>query len=262
MRHYQKVTTDHYAVATVFLQMRFNETPLSIGTGFTWKNEDQHFLITNWHNLSGRNPSSGKHISNTAAEPNNILVHWNKKNSLGLRVVTQLPLLDDEDTPLWWVHPRYKSSVDVALLPLPHIAHAEMYPINEMESDELLVQVGHEVFVLGYPYGLSQAGFPIWKRGSIASEPHIVTDEQPYILIDTASRQGMSGSPVLRRSWGLHFFEKDGFSMGDKYKTLFLGVYSGRLQTKDPLDAQLGMMWPAFYVDEIIAGHARDTKTG
>jgi hypothetical protein len=27
--------------------------------------------------------------------------------------------------------------------------------------------------------------------------------------------------------------------------TRFIGVYSGRLHTKDPSDAQIGMVWPA-----------------
>lgn len=260
MRRYSEVTTDHYAVATVFLEMRFNETPISTGTGFTWKDEESHFLITNWHNLSGRNPSSGTHISPTTAEPNNVLVHWNKKDQLGERIVTSVPLLDDDGIPIWWVHPQLGSSVDVAALHIKNIDQADMYPINRMMSHELLVQAGSEVFVLGYPYGLGQCGFPIWKRGSIASEPQLVTDQQPYVLIDTASRPGMSGAPVLRRSWGHHFYEDGNWSMGDNYQTRFIGIYSGRILAADPLDAQLGMMWPAFYIDEIIAARTRDTR--
>jgi len=42
--------------------------------------------------------------------------------------------------------------------------------------------------------------------------------------------------------------------------TRIFGVYSGRLESADPLDAQLGMVWPIAFVDEIIAGAARDTK--
>ena len=38
----------------------------------------------------------------------------------------------------------------------------------------------------------------------------------------------------------------------------FIGVYSGRLHTQDPLDAQIGMVWSATFIDEIIDGGLRD----
>jgi hypothetical protein len=47
--------------------------------------------------------------------------------------------------------------------------------------------------------------------------------------------------------------------MGDPLKTKFLGVYSGRLTSPDPLDAQLGMMWPAALLSEIVAGDNRES---
>ena len=38
----------------------------------------------------------------------------------------------------------------------------------------------------------------------------------------------------------------------------FIGVYSGRLRSQDPLDAQIGMVWSDTYIDEIIDGGLRD----
>src|SRR5437773_905449 len=83
--------------------------------------------------------------------------------------------------------------------------------------------------VPGYPYGLAGAGFPVWKRGSFATEPGISPAIQLHMFIDTASRPGMSGSPVIRRSWSTHLLEGNSISMGAATGTRFVGVYSGRL---------------------------------
>jgi hypothetical protein len=33
------------------------------GTGFIWNHKEKQYLITNWHNLTGQNPFTGKHLS-------------------------------------------------------------------------------------------------------------------------------------------------------------------------------------------------------
>jgi hypothetical protein len=134
-----------------------------------------------------------------------------------------------------------------------------MYLINEMQNDSLALFVGSDVFVLGYPFGIGPAGLPIWKRGSIASEPQIFSETQRYMLVDTASRPGMSGSPVIRRTWGAHPLESGTLSVGARAATRFVGVYSGRLTSTEPIDAQLGMVWPAKLIGDIVAGHKVDS---
>ena len=41
--------------------------------------------------------------------------------------------------------------------------------------------------------------------------------------------------------------------------TKIVGVNSGRLATKDPLDAQLGVVWPESFITEIIDNGVYDT---
>jgi hypothetical protein len=41
-------------------------------------------------------------------------------------------------------------------------------------------------------------------RGRVASEPDLVRLTKDYLLVDTASRPGTAGSPVILRSWGNH----------------------------------------------------------
>src|ERR1700722_11818331 len=38
----------------------------------------------------------------------------------------------------------------------------------------------------------------------------------------------------------------------------FVGVYSGRLPTEHPHEAQIGLVWGDYLIDEIIAGNTRD----
>jgi hypothetical protein len=131
--------------------------------------------------------------------------------------------------------------------------------MNQQDMSDLSLSIGLDVFILGYPFGIGPSGYPIWKRGSIASEPEVLTENQPYILVDTASRPGMSGSPVIRRSWSNHTFSNGDVITRPGAATKFVGIYSGRLNTVDPKDAQLGRVWPAFFVPEILSGNRRDS---
>jgi hypothetical protein len=145
--------------------------------------------------------------------------------------------------------------VDIVALPLEDFPDVEMYAINTLAAElDLAVQIGLEVFILGFPFGIGPGGLPIWKRGSIASEPELAPTIQLHVFVDTASRPGMSGSPVVRRSWNTHLLANGSVAVGLSIATKFVGVYSGRTATKDVLEAQLGFTWPAFFVPEIVSG--------
>jgi hypothetical protein len=130
-------------------------------------------------------------------------------------------------------------------------------PVNKVgDLVDFEVMVGDDVFVLGFPLGLHGGGpFPIWKRASIASEPEIDLDGLPKLLIDTATRKGMSGSPVIAVRRGLtNPRGTSGFSDATiiGMAETFLGIYSGRVDD-DPLGAQIGIVWKASVVEEIIS---------
>jgi hypothetical protein len=119
------------------------------------------------------------------------------------------------------------------------------------------VRIGVEVFILGYPFGDSPPAFPVWKRGSIASDPELVRMSNGYFLVDTASRPGMSGTPVILRSWTNDFVDGSVRAINDRAETNLIGVYSGRLWAEKE-EAQIGMVWHHSYIREIIAGGMRD----
>jgi hypothetical protein len=251
---------DEFSLTTVPIEARFNQTPLWTGTAFTWQHQDSHFLITNWHNVSGRDPNTEKHLSDTAAEPNILCGFFNSKNkNVGDKHCIEIQIRKEVNEVTWYVHPVLKRKVDVVAIPLIGDTSAiTFYPINRMGSADLVAKIGMDVFVLGYPFGPGKTGLPVWKRGSLASEPDLVPDVNNYLLVDTASRPGMSGSPVILRSFGTHVTQGNNLFMSPGPANKLIGVYSGRLHTQDPLDAQIGMVWPAIYIQQIIDGRLRE----
>lgn len=115
-----------------------------------------------------------------------------------------------------------------------------------------------EVFILGYPFKIELPAYPVWKRGSIASEPSLVGYVNDYMLVDTASRPGMSGAPVIRQSMTNHMDQPGVVALLDRPLTRFIGVYSGRLPTDHPHEAQIGLVWDGSLIDEIIQVGVRD----
>jgi hypothetical protein len=164
-------------------------------------------------------------------------------------------LYRDADTfaPRWLEHAVHGSKVDVVAVPFEVPGWAEIHTINVVNTaPRMLLRVSMEVFVLGYPRGIGGGrGFPIWKRASIATEPEIDLDGRPKLLIDCATREGMSGGPVIAVAhWGFEA-EPRFLAMGD-HAYRFVGIYSGRLGA-DEMKAQLGIVWKSRVVDEILS---------
>lgn len=133
-----------------------------------------------------------------------------------------------------------------------------LYPLNELANAPLRIEIGMDVFILGYPFKIEPPAYPVWKRGSIASEPQLAPLTTSYMLVDTASRPGMSGAPVIRRSWTNHMDQPGVVAFVSPPLNKFIGVYSGRVPTDYPHEAQIGLVWDGCLIDEIIAGNIRD----
>jgi hypothetical protein len=259
---------DPYSLTTVPLEQYANSNSLGRATGFIWRRRDQHYLITNWHVVTGKNARTGEPLG--PARPDMLRAYFNTRAMNFGKVVRDIPIRDADHNPLWYIEPIRRRKDDNELSPAPFgpkgcdvvaiplrglgsDTDINLYPINVLKSEhDLSVRIGMDVFILGYPFGHQLPGFPVWKRGSIASEPDLTRLGTGYMLVDTASRRGMSGSPVIRRSWGIHMLENDAFAMGNTSQSKFIGVYSGRLHTNDKEDVQLGMVWPADDIENII----------
>lgn len=250
----------HYlSLCTLKIFLNFNETELAIGTGFIYSYNSKFYLITNWHNVTGRNPNTQTRLSqNHAGFPNKILFKLRSKENGVDFCSTELDLYDDDEhtLPIWLIHPIHKEKVDVIAIELAFEEAKDEVLIQSLNQFndfryKLKAKVADDVFVIGYPEGLdSNFILPIWKKGSIASEPDVDINELPKILIDTITRKGMSGSPVVFRQ---HSPITTIGIIGSIYG--FQGVYSGRIGDKDSV--QLGYVWKKEVIEEIIEGEIK-----
>jgi hypothetical protein len=132
-----------------------------------------------------------------------------------------------------WTQHAEKNKIDVAVINTSaghladrfHLIGINEYPIKP----DMKIEVGNEVFILGYPLGFTHfMNTPIWKRGSIASEPHLETPEaRKRVVIDATTRQGMSGSPVVMRA-KTHYIAESGEIKTQANATRWLGIYASR----------------------------------
>lgn len=243
---------------SLLLTSKVNETPLSYATGFTVIVDEQPFLITNWHVVSGRNPETGQPMAKSAATP----------DALSIRHLTRCtstevawgdfnePLIDDSGEPLWFEHPRHGRNIDVVALPLTNLRGVHIQPYGpEVMQKTLRAGISDWVNIIGFPFGQSAGGsLPIWTKGAIASEPEVDYNLLPCFLIDARTRQGQSGSPVLAYSPGgaTELADgKTGFLSGPAGN--LLGVYSGRINR----ESDIGRVWKFDVVAEIVASRHR-----
>ncbi|RDV07641.1 serine protease [Sphingorhabdus pulchriflava] len=255
---------DPASASVVRLEMYFGDVLLAVGSSFLWKSSAGAGLVTAWHNLTGTHPATRQPISRNGGRPDRIKATFKTGNS-GQDLILNQPLYDSSGRALWKVHPVAAEQVDIALLkllgPIPDTALAS--PVNELVQQPIAAPVGAEAFIVGYPKGIVEGGLPIWKRASIASEPDLFRDEEGSrrILIDSASREGMSGAPVFLRSIGSFLSDNGALVVGAQIATKFLGLYSGRLAHADALDAQLGIVWPAELIETISKSGIDDSFT-
>jgi S1-C subfamily serine protease len=234
---------------------------LSKATGFVFENFDNKYFVSNWHVFSGRNAITLEPLDTKySALPEFLRIYFPLEGELGKFETVELNLKSDDNEYCWRQH-KEKNHVDVALMPVELKSNYATFPVNTINESRGLYSfpekfyVGQEVFVLGYPLGIERGGgFPIWKRATIATEPYLEIDQRnSKILIDTATRPGMSGSPVISASHPSARILFDGRCqpVNIRASKLFLGVYSGRLGNDD-LAAQLGVVWKENVIKEII----------
>ena len=270
------MSTLHYLSLTTALTQVLDArgTTLSTATSFFYETSSSGlYLITNWHNVTGRNPEKPRKIL-TGAVPCflRIRLHRKQQQEVGKPHFINISDIAEEDLPInskngdepqWLEHPNHRFKVDVVGIPIADpVKFKEKYEINVANKwkeylEDFEPEAMDDVFVVGYPWGLSSSrsrgdGLPIYKRGSIASDPIVDYFRLPCVLIDCRTTSGLSGSPVVASRSGI--FMPDGkFSANTSIGTVsrFLGVYSGRLIGDEPTSEQgreiseIGMVWKA-----------------
>jgi len=115
----------------------------------------------------------------------------------------------------------------------------------------LPLRVTDRLFIIGYPFG-DKGTWPaaVWTTAPIASEPVAQYNTLPAFLVDSRSRPGQSGAPVV-----LHIRPDDPvWANGDVYAheqevIALVGLCSGRINK----DSDLGMVWTNQAIREVLS---------
>lgn len=265
------INVDDYSLASYFVNVMRDDIELSKGTCFFAKVNKKLYLVTNWHIVSGRNADTNICLSNTCAIPNKLRVYLpriieNKGVKYDPHVYLEIPLYDKDDNKRWLEKKVNGRTIDVALIPCGDIRDDLFYlPIEEAEepfNEGVECFIASEIYIIGFPFGNDYGYIPIWKRASVASEPESDIEGLPYFFADTATKEGMSGSPViLYKDRAIKIMDKE---KGNSYhKTKFVGVYSGRIGANADVrnDAQLGRVWKAKVIQEIIDENIKENES-
>lgn len=246
----KKVLIDPLSLRPLYLIQVNDNQDLGMATGFVVQKANDYYLITNWHVVSGRHPISNEVLDPTGKIPNALLI-WHHGKQLGSWVRKREILHDETGNKRWLEHTK-GSAVDVVALPLEVVDDdVQLYSLDLSLADvDMVPQVAMPVSIIGFPLGFTSSGFfPIWKTGHIASEPNLDFHGEPLFLIDATTKGGMSGSPVvLRLSGGYKTKNGNTVMSSSGYRTLFLGVYSGRLSK----DSDIGRVWRPRLINEIL----------
>ena len=261
---------------------------LSAGTAFFFEDDGACFLVTNWHNFSGRSPFATPPTSPPERSPAFIQAKFFTLFGDGTRMtaVAQRVEIYDANGPKWYEHPDFGSRCDVVALPLPRPESCPPHfhkAANRRSSVRVPVVPGGTVFIIGFPQSISIGqGLPLWKSGYIASEPYfdVTIGGQiakiggltgghtiPAFFIDSRTREGMSGSPVFASYTGAWDTTDPYASIEDADLTRpdiiisgtaveFVGCYSGRVGSSEH-EAELGLCWRAEVIEAICSAKRR-----
>ncbi len=239
------------SVKSLIIELRANGNPLSTGTGFLAIAPRGPVLITNRHNVTGRNQETGQPLAASGGIPDSVSIMHNRLGHLGQWVPRVEPLYGPTGLPLWTEHPTLGATADFVALPLTQLADVEIRSYTLGVGDpQIIVAPAEIVSVVGFPFGLTAGGcLAIWATGFVATDPDVDYGNRPVFLIDCRSRQGQSGSAVIAHRTGGAVNTQQGLMVGVGVQTRFLGIYSGRINVQ----SDLGFVWKAEAIRDLVA---------
>lgn len=268
-----QMKVDHLSMITTQVLLLKGDNVVSQGTGFyfikqdTTKNLSFISLVTNYHVITGSAPVEHK-------EPigDNIIFYFHKnENDPSELKQVRFPLFTKEGKPIWISSLKFPSA-DIAIIPLISTLYSDckVFGISEdWTKSKIVLHPTSTITIVGYPYGFSDTtnNIPIWKTGTLASEPLFDFNGKPLLLVDISAFSGMSGSPTFAVANGIYEVEPGTMTPGNVRK--FLGIYASMqmLEEKKYLEQldtdkkegikiseslELGHIWRADLIIEII----------
>lgn len=175
-----------------------NKKEIGTGTGFLYEHprlDNKYFLVTNYHVLTARAPDNPSTLLPGYPDSPDAIA-WSCFDRPAMTIGQGSVSLFDAK---WLEHPKRSEGVDFVALPVELPSDIVKMTNRTLPLvEDISVSVGTDLFIVGFPYGYSPIQpLPIYKRGTVASEPIIRRGGLPYFLIDANTAPGMSGSPVF-----------------------------------------------------------------
>ncbi len=237
---------DPLTCSSLHLTTMMDDSILKVATGFVVKVDEIHYLITNWHVVTGIDPYTG---IEDEIKPNKLSITYNA-HELGNWIVKEEKLFDTKGEARWIEHHNTDYKIDVVAIPLVNIdKDVNIIPFDlTLAETDLRPIVASTVSIIGFPAGISWSRmFPIWKTGHIATDPDLDYYGKKLILIDATTRGGMSGSPVVLRTKGPYKKKSGRTVLTDVTVTLFMGVFSAQSN-----ELEIGFVWKPKVLFEIL----------
>jgi len=219
---------EHVSLITTPIILLKGDNVISQGTGFYYalvKDKKQIiFLVTNYHVLTGNAPNTSK-----TPKGDNIKFYFHKdqKNPGDVKEI-RIPLYTKDHKEIWLTSNDYPEA-DVAAIPMLSIFTKDVavYGITEeWTKSNMKIRPTSTITLTGYPYGFfdQKNWLPIWKTGTIATEPSYDFEGKPLMLIDISAFPGMSGSPAFAVANGAYQTVDGPTTVGQV--RMFLGIYA------------------------------------
>ena len=263
---------------SLHLELFKNSNKIGDGTGFMYYDErsERNFLITNYHVLTCRDPKEPERLlSGYPDSPDEIQFYsWDESTKYPVSGSFKI----DESTQ-WIEHERRSDGVDIVGLPITFAEDSIVISQKNLDLvDDVQIEAGSDLFIVGFPFGFSAGNFfPIWKRGTIASEPLFKPNGISQFYIDSYTHPGMSGSPVfaiarrnmvtVSREYAekmemvrkgeisaldiLSNISKAAANPVEKQCLQFVGIYSGRVNLQGNRDPNIGIVWQKSLIDDL-----------
>jgi len=255
------------SLITTLVILKSKGQPKCQGTGFFYANEKNNvFLATNFHVITGLSPNE-RGLKPVLGDE--IEIHIRDKSG---RIQKKSIQLYSGEEQLWLEHPTDKLA-DVVLIPLLAELFSNSEPrliTNKTIINDVLLTPSAPVVMIGYPHGYHDLvnSLPIWKTGSLASEPELDFDGKKLIVVDISAFPGMSGSPAFYVSHHGYLTKSGNMMMDMGMKVHFLGIYASMQMLNDDLyleqvengtsykvshkeSLQLGHVWKSSLIEEI-----------
>lgn len=269
-----------YSITTTPIELYFTAEAtraVSRGTGFFWRFGGAVWLVTNYHVLSGLNVFTGEQVGK--CRPGHIRFYPPSGCSIGDDAEGREILTLSRHSMFVTLPENYQDAlrmpvmiddvrVDIAGVPLNAAQFDELsafrHPnvtglsavLNDHPEQEISSYPGDDIFILGYPYSNKDGLMtPVWKRGTLASDLQVGVNEEPYFLIDAATREGMSGSPILQVKT-INFQAAPAVNgIEPMYGFRVIGVYGGRMIGAHSQlgDLEMGYGWYRSMIEPTLA---------